>query len=721
VSIYKIRARRDLAATWTSKNPVLGLGEIGFETDTRKLKIGDGSSSWTVLDYVAYDVGAHNQDISTVNGLQAALNAKANSSHTHSISDVSNLQNTINNLSPLVHSHYISDVTNLQASLDNKSDVGHVHSISDVSALQIALDSKADVAHTHAYTHIGAPGIDRSVLYNFSGGIDSSSGFLYDYNTSHLIVSGIIEASGSVVAPHFQGGLLGAVQCPVKNTSGGAIGKGVPVYITGTVGATTTLEIAIARADDPTKMPALGLLEAELSANATGHATILGTLSNLDTSVFSVGNTVYVGPTGGLVNTRPTGVSILVQNIGRVGRVNSNNGEIIVTGPGRTNDVPNNITLDSLSDVTSSGAASGQVLLYNGSYWSYGNVSSSGPGGSDTQVQFNDGGNLGGDSGLTYNKTTDSLTITGDLAVNGGDITTTSATGSLYNNTATTINIGTQAAITTNIGKNESGSSVSLFGGNIQFLKVDTGSAVHSYIFDGSSDGMWIQSNALGGPIEIGDPEGFSNTTRIIVTPDFDAIQFYFAGGAYTFPNADGSNGQVLTTDGAGLLSWATASVGTKTYSVFTPLDNQPPASNYATVDTRNSIMVLEFDAATDESAVFVGVIPEAASLGSGLKVRIHWMADTATSGTCRWGVQIERMNTDEDSDSFDTATTAGSTTNGTSGIITTTEITITTIDSVAAGEPFRLKVYRDADGTSGTDDMTGDAQLVAVEVRSAS
>jgi hypothetical protein len=160
---------------------------------------------------------------------------------------------------------------------------------------------------------------------------------------------------------------------------------------------------------------------------------------------------------------------------------------------------------------------------------------------------------------------------------------------------------------------------------------------------------------------------------------------------------------------------------GTKTYEVFTPLHNQPPASNYATVDTRNSIMVLEFDAATDESAVFVGVIPEAASLGSGLKIRIHWMADTATSGTCRWGVQIERMNTDEDSDSFDTAATAGSTTNGTSGIITTTEITITTIDSVAAGESYRLKVFRDADGTSGTDDMTGDAQLVAVEVRSAS
>jgi hypothetical protein len=185
---------------------------------------------------------------------------------------------------------------------------------------------------------------------------------------------------------------------------------------------------------------------------------------------------------------------------------------------------------------------------------------------------------------------------------------------------------------------------------------------------------------------------------------------------------SQGLSNQVLSSTGSGI-TWATASSGggTKTYEVFAPLHNQPPASNYATVDTRNSIMVLEFDAATDESAVFIGVMPEAASLGSGLKIRIHWMADTATSGTCRWGVQIERMNTDEDSDSFDTAATAGSTTNGTSGIITTTEITITTIDSVAAGEPYRLKVFRDADGTSGTDDMTGDAQLVAVEVRSAS
>lgn len=48
--------------------------------------------------------------------------------------------------------------------------------------------------------------------------------------------------------------------------------------------------------------------------------------------------------------------------------------------------------------------------------------------GSDTHVQFNDGGSFGGDSGLTYNKTTDSLTITGDIIV-GGDYLTNKVDG----------------------------------------------------------------------------------------------------------------------------------------------------------------------------------------------------------------------------------------------------------------------------------------------------
>ena len=149
----------------------------------------------------------------------------------------------------------------------------------------------------------------------------------------------------------------------------------------------------------------------------------------------------------------------------------------------------------------------------------------------------------------------------------------------------------------------------------------------------------------------------------------------------------------------------------------FTPLDNQPPAANFATLDTRNSIAVLDFDAGTDEAAVFVGVIPQAATLTSGIKVRISWAATSATSGDCVWGAQFEKTTGEDiDADSFDTATTATTTTSGTSGVVNTTEITCTTIDSLAAGDTFRIKIYRDAD--AGGDTMTGDAELVAVELQ---
>jgi hypothetical protein len=48
---YRIILRRDTAANWTSNNPVLLAGEPGYETDTGKMKMGDGESTWNNLDY----------------------------------------------------------------------------------------------------------------------------------------------------------------------------------------------------------------------------------------------------------------------------------------------------------------------------------------------------------------------------------------------------------------------------------------------------------------------------------------------------------------------------------------------------------------------------------------------------------------------------------------------------------------------------------------------
>ena len=49
----QIQSRRDIAANWTSINPTLADGEIGIETDTVQIKIGDGLTLWDSLSYLS--------------------------------------------------------------------------------------------------------------------------------------------------------------------------------------------------------------------------------------------------------------------------------------------------------------------------------------------------------------------------------------------------------------------------------------------------------------------------------------------------------------------------------------------------------------------------------------------------------------------------------------------------------------------------------------------
>lgn len=60
-STARIRLRRDTAANWTSENPVLLAGEMGIETDTRRYKVGTGSTAWNSLSYYIEGVLARGQ------------------------------------------------------------------------------------------------------------------------------------------------------------------------------------------------------------------------------------------------------------------------------------------------------------------------------------------------------------------------------------------------------------------------------------------------------------------------------------------------------------------------------------------------------------------------------------------------------------------------------------------------------------------------------------
>lgn len=48
----KVKQRYDTASNWTTNNPVLLAGELGIESDTKKMKVGDGTTSWNSLAYM---------------------------------------------------------------------------------------------------------------------------------------------------------------------------------------------------------------------------------------------------------------------------------------------------------------------------------------------------------------------------------------------------------------------------------------------------------------------------------------------------------------------------------------------------------------------------------------------------------------------------------------------------------------------------------------------
>lgn len=106
-----------------------------------------------------------------------------------------------------------------------------------------------------------------------------------------------------------------------------------------------------------------------------------------------------------------------------------------------------NVTLNSRLIAGGGPGTSGQVLKSTGTGVEWGSVAAgSAAAGSDTQIQFNDAGSLNGDAGLTYNKTTDTLTVSNTISLGGlATINSTAYTGTVFTaNNAT--NLGGQSA-----------------------------------------------------------------------------------------------------------------------------------------------------------------------------------------------------------------------------------------------------------------------------------
>jgi hypothetical protein len=158
----------------------------------------------------------------------------------------------------------------------------------------------------------------------------------------------------------------------------------------------------------------------------------------------------------------------------------------------------------------------------------------------------------------------------------------------------------------------------------------------------------------------------------------------------------------------------------------FFPTDALPfPITGAAPLDVQSGgtgdphMPCLLFDADTDEFAQFLF---RATSYGSGnLTVTVLYSMASATAGAVYWAAQIRALTPGDSqdvlTDTFATATGTSNTVPGTAGYAKDATITVSNLDSIAANDYVTLQVYRDANGTLGTDDATGDAELLAVTV----
>jgi len=132
-------------------------------------------------------------------------------------------------------------------------------------------------------------------------------------------------------------GAASEVTFTAKNDTGSSIAKGKAVYISGASGSDTT--IALAANTSASTMPAFGITKEAIANNSTGAVVLTGTLSGINTSSFSEGDELYVSTSGDLTATKPTGTT-LIQKIAKVAKAAAS-GSVVVTGAGRSNDIPN--------------------------------------------------------------------------------------------------------------------------------------------------------------------------------------------------------------------------------------------------------------------------------------------------------------------------------------------------------------------------------------------
>ena len=239
----------------------------------------------------------------------------------------------------------------------------------------VTIQSIVDLATGSGDVTGPASSIDNSIaVYDGTTGkvIKNDTGVTIDTD-SNVTLENWPESEGE-----FRGDLDGSIRFLAQ--ADGALSKGDVVYISGASGDNPL--VAKAQSNSASTMPAFGFANRPALSGASVQVVTFGNIYGsgtypLDTTTDSEGNSltigdeIYVSSTiaGGYTNVKPSSEANLIQNIGKIIRVNVNNGVIKAGGAGRTNATPNldsaKIFVGNASNQSASVAMSGDVTIDN--------------------------------------------------------------------------------------------------------------------------------------------------------------------------------------------------------------------------------------------------------------------------------------------------------------------------------------------------------------------
>ncbi len=221
----RMQQRRGTAAQWTAANPTLAAGEIGFETDTSKFKMGNGSSAWTALTYfanaaeLAAILDSAPGALDTLNELAAAmgddpaffttvatnLNNHANdTTDIHGIVSVQALATKIyadaavtTHESDTTGIHGIADTATLALLSDigsHNSDTTDVHGIANTANLALATDLSSHASDTTSIHGI-VDTANLALLSDISTEVSNRNTAIGTHNSDTTDVHGIVNTA----------------------------------------------------------------------------------------------------------------------------------------------------------------------------------------------------------------------------------------------------------------------------------------------------------------------------------------------------------------------------------------------------------------------------------------------------------------------------------------------------------------------------------------------